>query len=276
MYEIGQSDTGYWLTVHSGSRKFGEKICMFHQNIAKKELEHKRTVLLADQILKITKQYKGQQIADEIAKVKKELGIDYDYNISGMEYLEGQNAMNYFFDMILAQQYAKYNRAIMMRIVLNNVFKESTQLDMIESVHNYIDFNDLIIRKGAIRSYVGERSLIPLNMEDGMLIVEGKSNPEWNYSMNHGSGRLMSRSKAKEVLNLDEMKQGMSDAGVYSSSLNKGTLDEAKGAYKPTELIEQAIEPTATILERVKPILNIKDSSDQMSWKERRKQLKNK
>lgn len=275
--ELGESSKGgYWLTIHSGSRKFGEKICMYHQNIAKKNLEVKRSKDLQIGISVITSQHRYDQslIQSKIDQLKKDLGLDFGIDIKGMEYLEGESAMNYFFDMILAQQYARFNRKLMGEIILKNAFKTSKKLDEIECIHNYIDFEDLIIRKGAIRSYTGERSVIPFNMEDGLLITEGKSNLEWNYSAPHGAGRLMSRTKAKEVLSLEEMKDGMKNAGVFSSSLNKNTIDESKGAYKSSEMIQEAIQPTATIIEKVKPILNIKDSSSEMSFKEKRRQRK--
>lgn len=271
--EIGESNLdGYWVTIHSGSRKFGENICKHHQLVAKKTLEAKRNMDLALGINQITSEhrYNPVLIQTKIDELKKRLGLNFDVDIKGLEFLEGKEAMDYLFDMIFAQQYARMSRKIMGEIIMKNVFKGQTISDHIDSVHNYIDFHDLIIRKGAIQSYVGVRSVIPFNMEDGLLIVEGKSNPEWNYSAPHGAGRLMSRTKAKEVLSLDEMKQGMQTAGVFSTSLNKHTIDEAKGAYKSSELIELAIEPTATIVERVKPILNIKDCSNDMSWKEKR------
>lgn len=272
--EIGESNVGgYWVTIHSGSRKFGENICKHHQLIAKKALETKRNTELAIGINAITSKYRydQSQIQTEINVLKQKLGLNFDVDVKGLEFLEGNLAMDYFFDMIFAQQYARLNRLIIGKIIMNSVFKNQTHSGIIDSVHNYIDFNDLIIRKGAISSYSGTRSIIPFNMEDGLLIVDGKSNPDWNYSAPHGAGRLMSRTKAKEVLSLEEMKTGMKLAGVFSSSLNKNTIDEAKGAYKPAEIIEMAIEPTATIIERVKPIINIKDSSSEMSWKNRKK-----
>ena len=210
------------------------------------------------------------RIQSAINQAKVDLGVNFDIDIKGMEFLEGQQAMDYLFDMIFAQQYARMNRKMMGELIIKNAFPGQKVLQIIDTIHNYVSERDLIIRKGAIQSYEGVKSVIPFNMEDGLLIVTGKSNPEWNFSAPHGAGRLMSRTKAKEVLNLDDMVKGMADAGVYSTSLNRHTIDEAKGAYKPAEMIEAAIEPTATIIERVKPILNIKDASNDMSWKEKR------
>lgn len=277
--EIGESTNGgYWITIHSGSRKFGENICRYNQFIAKNNLEKTRSGVFQLAINQIMFEYKNDQtkIQSEIDRVRKNMGLNFDIDIKGLEFLEGDLAMNYLFDMLFAQQYARMSRKVMGEIIMRNVFKGQTINDFIDSIHNYIDFSDLIIRKGAIKSYTGVRSVIPFNMEDGLLIVEGKSNPEWNFSAPHGAGRLMSRTKAKEVLSLEDMKQGMAAAGVFSSSLSRHTIDEAKGAYKSSEMIELAIEPTATIIERVKPILNIKDDSNDMSWKEKRNQKKSK
>lgn len=275
--EIGEANNGgYWVTVHSGSRKFGEAICDLHQFNARHHIENKRSVDLQSGIINIRKEYaeNPKLIEPNIKKLKKELGLDFEIDIKGLEYLEFDKAMDYLFDMVFAQQYAVMNRKIMSELIMRNIFKGQEVIDHINCTHNYIDFNDMIIRKGSISSYTGSRAIIPFNMEDGLLIIEGKSNPEWNFSAPHGAGRIMSRSQAKSTLSLEEMKKGMDEAGVFSTSLNKNTLDEAKGAYKSAELIEMAIEPTAIILEKVKPILNIKDDSNSMSWKEKREEKK--
>jgi len=169
--------------------------------------------------------------------------------------------------MIFAQQYALWNRKTMLSLIKDalNIRKFDEE---IHSIHNYVDFKDFIIRKGAISSYVGEKMVIPFNMRDGILICEGKSNEDWNNSAPHGAGRLMSRSKAKESVNLDAFRKSME--GIYSTSVCKGTLDESPFAYKDSEMIEKAIEPTATILDKIKPILNIKDKSEGVSWKDRK------
>ncbi len=219
--EIGKSSINgdIWVTVHSGSRHFGLRIAEYHQKIAKKYTEKKGI------------------------KVKK-----------GLEYLEKDMLLEYIFDMLFAQEYARVNRKIMVEIILDIL--DSSPKDYIESVHNYIDMEDLIIRKGAIRSYAGDRMIIPFNMRDGLLICEGKSNKEWNFSAPHGAGRVMGRREAKRVLSLEKFKRDMK--GVYSTSVSKSTLDEAPDVYKKPELIEKAIKPTAEIADRILPLLNIK------------------
>ena len=128
----------------------------------------------------------------------------------------------------------------------------------VESVHNFIDFRDFIIRKGAIRSYTDELMIIPFNMRDGILLCKGKSNSEWNYSAPHGAGRVLSRSAAKREVKLEDFEKSMQ--GIFSTSIGLGTLDESPMAYKDSKMIEEAIEPTAEIIAKIKPILNMKDS----------------
>jgi RNA-splicing ligase RtcB len=172
-----------------------------------------------------------------------------------LAYLTGDNCFNYLGGMVIAQTYAQVNRELMIKLIMDELdLPKPTQV--VESVHNFIDFNDWIIRKGAIRSYVGELMVIPWNMEDGLIIAEGKSNPEWNYSAPHGAGRIGSRSWAKKNLSLDDARKSMKDRGIFSSRIPH---DEIKEAYKDPKLIEDAIGPTAKILHRVTPRLNLKD-----------------
>jgi len=260
-----------WFTIHCGSRNFGLQVCNYHQNIAKNNLEKKRNVDLRSEIEKIKNSEDKTTIGKQIKELKNNMGLNFDgVNIKGMEFLEGQDAMNYYFDMIFTQIYAKFNR----QRIMDNISKHlrCDIKDSIECIHNYINFDDLIIRKGSISSYKGERSIIPLNMADGMLICEGKSNPDWNYSAPHGAGRLMSRGDASRNIDLDDFKFKMK--GIVSTSVCKSTLDEAPQAYKSTKMIEEAILPTVTILDKVKTILNLKDGEESMTWKERKEKIK--
>lgn len=221
--EIGKDETGnYWLTIHTGSRNFGKVICEYWQKKA----------------------------------------IEYDVNAESKDlaHLSEEDTKLYLQDMKVAQEYASSNRldifayiSVVLEIDDGELFSE-----IIESVHNFIDFDDNIIRKGAIRSYEGEQMVIPFNMRDGLLICEGKSNEDWNCSAPHGAGRVYSRNKAKAELSLEEFESTMKDAGVFSTSISKSTLDESPMAYKDAKIIEDAIAPTANIIHRVKPILNIK------------------
>jgi len=170
-----------------------------------------------------------------------------------LAYLEGKEAFDYLVDMVIAQCYAMENRK-QMEWTIKEAFEINNYWRVI-SVHNYIDFNDFIIRKGAISSYEKQMMIIPFNMEDGILLCEGKSNPDWNYSAPHGAGRVGSRKWAKANLDHKAAAKSMKDKGIYASVLPK---DELKGAYKDSKIIEDAIEPTAKIIDRIKPILNMK------------------
>ena len=254
--EIGRDSKGdHWLMIHSGSRNFGKCVCDYWQGIARKRIRQDYQTKRRDEIDQIKARYQGDDRYHKIQEVKKKYGIGIDTN--GLEWLEGNDAAGYLKDMIFAQEYASLNRAIMASIITEIL--KVTETDRIESVHNYINFQDFIIRKGAIKSYTGERMCIPLNMRDGVLICEGLSNESWLCSAPHGAGRLMSRSKAKKTVDIDKFQKDME--GIYSSSVGRSTLDEAPDAYKDSKVIEEAIKETAAIIDKVKPILNLKDGS---------------
>ncbi|MFH1404566.1 MAG: RtcB family protein [Patescibacteria group bacterium] len=270
--EIGRSqNTGnLWVTVHTGSRNFGLKIATYWQAIASKHIRKDSKVALQAEIQRIKHETADRtQIGSLIAEAKQRLA---PVAPTGLEWLEGEDAHGYLFDMIFSQIYAEENRTQIVR-VLERALRVDEQ-DRVVSVHNFIDFEDFVIRKGAIRSYAGERMVIPFNMRDGLLLCEGKSNEAWNFSAPHGAGRVMSRTQAKKALSMDDFSQQMT--GVFSTSVCSGTLDEAPGAYKDPKLIEDAIEPTATIVDRVKPIHNMKAIEDGPSWKEKRQRDKRK
>lgn len=256
--EIGRDDTGdHWVTVHTGSRNFGLKIANYHQEIAIKNNMAVKPDNFAGMVDEIRSTYTGAEIDRRIRALKDSYNM---HKISkDLMYLEGVDAHAYLIDMLFAQQYAAWNRDTILRGIVRDISGSADRyndLDKIESVHNFIDFHDMIIRKGAIRSYENEKMIIPYNMRDGMIHCVGKSNAAWNYSAPHGAGRIMSRGEAKRTLKLDEFKQQME--GIFTTSVNANTLDEAPGVYKNMHLIEQAIDPTATIINRVKPVYNLK------------------
>ncbi len=250
--EIGKdSNNNYWLTIHSGSRNFGLKIANYWAKVQKKpQFDQKKYNKELNKIRESTLNKK------EIPEKIKELKEKYNLGIN-IKFLSGKNLFFYLRDMVFAQEYAKLNRLTMVRLIINEL-NALKILDSIESTHNYIDFNDFIIRKGAISSYKGKKMIIPLNMRDGILLCEGKSNKDWNFSAPHGAGRIMSRSKAKKTVDLETFKKTMKNAGVYSTSVNINTLDEAPFVYKKSKYIEKMIEPTAKIIDKIKPIINIK------------------
>ncbi len=172
-----------------------------------------------------------------------------------LAYLEGEDMFNYLIDMVVAQQYAATNRNYMAYFIWS-LLDRAAATETIETVHNYINFNDFIIRKGAISAYKNEKMIIPFNMEDGTLICKGKSNAEWNYSAPHGAGRVGSRKWAKKNLSKRDAEKSMKEKDIYFSVL---PLDETKGAYKDSQIIEDSIGPTAEIIDKIKPVLNMKE-----------------
>jgi len=259
--EIGKDDikNHFWLTIHTGSRNFGKCVCEYWQYYATKIVRKGKDFSIKTEIENIRKTYTGKDIESEIRKLRNDAGTDNVKNV--MDYLEDEDAMHYLADMIFAQKYAEVNRKYIADIicdVLDSSIKSRSDLKRISCVHNFIDFRDFIVRKGAIRSYTGEEMIIPFNMHDGLLFCKGKSNSEWNYSAPHGAGRVYSRAKAKQIIDVEKFKDSMKD--IYSTSVGFNTLDEAPEAYKNSKMIEEAIEPTAEIIMRVKPVMNMKDA----------------
>lgn len=248
--ELGKCEkTGkLYLTIHTGSRNFGLKVAKYHTNQAKRQKDsgNEEYVKRLDEIKRTSNK---QDIPNLIKSLKDEMNLGVN-----KKYLRGEFAFNYLVDMVIAQTYALWNHYMIIHELCKKLrFAYST---VVRSTHNYIDMDDFIIRKGAIKAYEGELCVIPFNMRDGLLICKGKGNPDWNYSAPHGAGRVLSRGKAKNTLSMDEFTEKMK--GIYSTSVVPETLDESPMAYKDSELIEILIEPTVDIVFRIKPILNIK------------------
>jgi RNA-splicing ligase RtcB len=173
-----------------------------------------------------------------------------------LAYLEGGLFDDYIHDMKLIQRFASLNRKAMVDIIMTRL--GLTKRNEFTTIHNYIDTDEMILRKGAVSAKQGEKLLIPINMRDGSLICVGKGNDDWNQSAPHGAGRIMSRSAAYKKLSLEEYKSEMS--GIFTTCISKATLDEAPMAYKTMDAIVNNIEPTAEIVLRVKPVYNFKAS----------------
>ena len=171
-------------------------------------------------------------------------------------YLQNEELVEYLIDMIFAQTVASMNRELMIKLIINEIGVEWNKDKLIETIHNYIDFKRLILRKGAIAAEASELCIISLNMRDGILLCKGKGNPDWNYSSAHGCGRIMSRTTARNKLRMEDFKREMGD--VYSTSICKNTLDEAPMAYKDVEKIKQYIGDSVKIIKQLKPFINIK------------------
>ncbi len=251
---VDSNDNAYF-TVHSGSRFLGQKVCYYHQDRLKN-----KTKFNFDLFEKKTKELK------KLIKNKKERKEAEDELYSSMQkevnkeepYLNKEEMMEYLLDMIFTQNYASFNRKIMILEVINNLgFSEINPFEesILETIHNYIDFNRLILRKGAISAEKDEICIISLNMKDGILICKGKGNEDWNYSSAHGCGRILNRNETK-YLNLEKFKEEMKD--VYSTSVRKETLDESPMAYRNVELIKKCLKGNAEIIEQLRPIINVK------------------
>lgn len=246
-----------WLTIHSGSRNFGLKIARHHQSIAEQTLISVSRDEYDAEIEKINKTKKGKGIEAAIRKYRN--SVMKKGKSSGLEYLEGAEAEAYLRDMRIAQIYAQLNRRVMGSRILSQHYKMD-YFEPLESVHNYINFSDKIIRKGAISAHKDEELLIPLNMAEGIILGTGKGNPEWNFSAPHGAGRKMSRSRAKQSIRLEDFQYVMKKSGVFSTSVGKHTKDEAPQAYKKSDMILQSLDETVEIIGRMKPVYNFKAS----------------
>ena len=253
--EIDQAlDGTKYLVIHSGSRNLGKQVAEHYQQLAidlnqgKEDYCTKRDALIAE--------YKAAGRRNEIQAALKELHwkareatIPED-----LCYVYGKYLEDYLHDVEICQKFARRSRELMAEIILGRL--SLTALDAFHTIHNYIDTGEMILRKGAIAAHDGERVLIPINMRDGSVLAVGRGNPEWNYSAPHGAGRILSRTEAKETLDLEEYRREM--VGVYTTSVNEKTLDEAPMAYKSLSDIIDVISESVDIIEVLKPIYNFK------------------
>lgn len=247
--EVSHSElTGdYYLIVHSGSRKLGGDVCKYYQ-----EKAIKKAMNIGEEVNALIAKLKAEKRENEIeAEVKKIKRSEIERDLC---YLEGEDFENYMNDMEITQKFASKNRETMADIIIREA--GLTEAERFETIHNYIDFKRMILRKGAVSAENGETLLIPINMRDGSLLCIGKGNENWNYSAPHGAGRLMSRSQAFKKLSMQEFEETMK--GVYTTSVVSATLDEAPQAYKSIEEIMSAIAETVEIVEVLKPVYNFK------------------
>jgi RNA-splicing ligase RtcB len=240
-----------YLSVHSGSRNIGWKVADYYQQQAKQQMKQKLWSYNKEALKDIQPQDREQWIKDHS-----------DISVSeNLAYLVGESMQNYLHDMNIMQEFAVANRKAMLEIIVNTIGGVIEK--QITSTHNYIELSDSklkahILRKGAIAAYENQELVIPLNMRDGLLLCKGKENPDWNYSSPHGAGRLYSRTKAKDIFNIEQYVESMQ--GIYSTCINTDTIDEAPFAYKDWKEIAECIEPTVEIVERLIPIYNFKAS----------------
>lgn len=252
------SEGGKYLIIHSGSRNLGTQIARIYQslaidlNLGKEELFRKK-----EEIIRV---YKEQGRRSEIQKALKELNCEFEAKKPTMPkelcYLHSSYMEDYLHDVEICQRFAKRNREAMAEILLEKIGLCGSEA--FHTIHNYIDVDEMVLRKGSVSAKKGEKILIPINMRDGSLICIGKGNDEWNSSVPHGAGRIMSRSAAFERLTMEEYEKQM--AGVYTTCVNTRTLDESPMAYKSLDEITENIEPSAEIVAHIRPIYNFKAS----------------
>ena len=258
--EIEQSISGdYYLVIHSGSRNLGKQVAEIYQrraiNLHRGWDEY---ILRRNEVIKEYKELgKSQEINQVLEKLKEGYGtLDIPEDLC---WLYGDALNDYLHDIEICQKYAMRNRELIAYMIM-----EKTSLiayDSFHTIHNYIDIDEMILRKGAIRARDGEKVLIPMNMKDGSIIGIGKGNREWNYSAPHGAGRILSRKQAKEMLDIKEYKKSME--GIYTTSISLDTLDEAPQAYKSVEDILDIVKETIDVIEVLKPVYNYKEHGNE-------------
>ena len=255
--EIDRSADGTnYLVIHTGSRNLGKQVAEYYQNIAI-DLSHGKDELFRarDELIR---RYKAEGRRGELQEALKDLNRAFQAKAAeipaDLAFLFGSYLADYLHDIEICQDFARRNREVLARTLLERT--GLTAGDAFHTIHNYIDTEERILRKGAIAAHAGERVLIPINMRDGSILAVGRGEPDWNYSAPHGAGRLMSRTAAKENLSMDEFRETMAD--VYTTAVNENTLDEAPMAYKALADIIDVIEDSVDVIEVLKPIYNFK------------------
>lgn len=258
--EIEQSISGdYYLVIHSGSRNLGKQVAEIYQrraiNLHRGWDEY---ILRRNEVIKEYKELgKSQEINQVLEKLKEGYGtLDIPEDLC---WLYGDALNDYLHDIEICQKYAMRNRELIANMIMDKT--SLREIDSFHTIHNYIDIDEMILRKGAIRARDGEKVLIPMNMKDGSIIGIGKGNREWNYSAPHGAGRILSRKQAKEMLDIKEYKKSME--GIYTTSISLDTLDEAPQAYKSVEDILDIVKETIDVIEVLKPVYNYKEHGNE-------------
>ncbi|AVM68118.1 RNA-splicing ligase RtcB [Lachnospiraceae bacterium oral taxon 500] len=266
--EIDQaSDGAFYLVIHSGSRNLGKQVAELYQQLAIDLQAGKEDYL--SRLEEIISTYKAEGRCSEIQSTLTVLEKEYKVKTPDVPeelcWLYGSFLEDYLHDVEICQRFARRNREKMVEIILERT--GMTAMEAFHTIHNYIDTKEMILRKGAIAAHQGEKVLIPINMRDGSVLAVGKGNPEWNYSAPHGAGRIMSRSKAKEKIDLAAYQAAM--AGIYSTSVNEQTIDEAPMAYKSIDDIIDVIGDSVDIIDIMKPVYNFKAADDELPWQKK-------
>lgn len=245
------SDGNLWLVIHTGSRHLGIEVCNYYQRLGISKI---RSTELSSKISETVERLKSEGKSKDIENTIKILKMQHQSIPDDLCYVEGEDFQSYIHDMDIAQQFAELNRKTICDIIVSMMGFHV--IESFDTIHNYINMNDMILRKGSISARLGEKVLIPMNMRDGSLICIGKGNPDWNYSAPHGAGRILSRSQAKKSVDFEEFKSSMN--GIYTTSVVESTMDEAPMVYKPMDEIVANISDTVDIIDTIKPIYNFK------------------
>lgn len=252
--EANRDENGaIYIVVHSGSRHLGVEIANYYQEAAWRSVKDLHRDKLSEFIDRLKREGRAQEIPEAIKQFPRTEPIP-----KPLAYVEGELFDWYIHDMKIAQRFADLNRRAMVDCIVKNMGLHV--VEQFTTVHNYIDMDSMILRKGAVSARAGEKLIIPINMRDGSLICTGLGNEDWNCSAPHGAGRLMSRAQAKQSFTVSEFKKQMK--GIYTTSVNQGTLDECPMAYKNMDDIVNNIGPTARVDAVIKPIYNFKGGAE--------------
>lgn len=252
----GEDGTRY-LVIHSGSRNLGKQVAEYYQKLAIDLINrgHEEYFNKRNEIIETYKQEgRRQEISEALMALKASWQDRKPVIPDELCYVYGPYLEDYLHDVAICQRFAWRNRELMAEIIMEAMGWNAEE--SFQTVHNYIDVDEMILRKGAIAAHEGEKVLIPINMKDGSIIAVGKGNPDWNYSAPHGAGRRMSRGMAKDTITMDEFTSAM--AGIYTTSVNEQTIDESPMAYKSLEDITAYIDETVEIQEVIRPVYNFK------------------
>lgn len=245
------SNGNLWLVVHTGSRHLGIEVCKYYQDLAYRKIKNNG---IKEKVNETIASLKAEGKQHDIESAIKMFHMQNKPISKDLCYLTGDDFANYIHDMYFAQEHAKINRKTIVEQIINHMGLHI--VNQIDTIHNYIDIDNMILRKGSVSAKLNEKLIIPMNMRDGSLICIGKGNPDWNYSAPHGAGRIMSRRQAKDNISMDEYRQSMT--GIYTSCINASTIDESPMVYKPIEEIMENIQDTVDVIDVIKPVYNYK------------------
>ncbi len=249
--EIEEGSNGFkYLVIHAGSNSLGKQVAEYYQALATKSMDVNRE-LVNEAVDALIREGRESEIETVLSFLNKPKSVNKSF-----AYLEGDSLNDYLHDVKIVQEYAEYNRYLIAKTITEHQNINIDHLEKFDSVHNYIDVEHRILRKGAISAKRGEKLLIPINSSEGSLFCFGKGNSDWNYSAPHGAGRILSRSEAKTKVNMEEYKESM--VGVYTTSVCEGTIDEAPAVYKSIEEIFYYTLDTVDLIETLRPVYNFR------------------